>query len=131
MGDKEFTNHLARIAEIKRELAPLEAQLRPLNEELEYLKLLVQQHMVQTRSKRTEAVNGFYAVRTERKSYNIEDQMAVSDYLEKHDFDLAEYYTLDAARVKAVAESTIKETGEIIPGVHVGTTEYVSIKEAK
>jgi hypothetical protein len=34
---------------------------------------------------------------------------------------------LDTARVKAAAESALKETGEVVPGIEVTMTEYVSI----
>jgi hypothetical protein len=36
---------------------------------------------------------------------------------------------LDTARVKAAAESALKETGEVVPGIEVTMTEYVSITQ--
>jgi hypothetical protein len=66
-----------------------------------------------------------------RKSIMISDELAVQQWLTDNDFDLAEYYKLDNTRVKAAAESALKETGELVPGIEVTTNEYLTIKEAK
>lgn len=131
MTDKDFEGSIARIAEIKRELAPLEAQMKPLLDELEAVKFAIMAHMQATRSKRTEAVNGFYVVRAERKNVNIADEELVTSWLLDQGFDLSEYTKLDTTRVKSAAESAMKENGEIVPGVEVSSTEYLTIKEAK
>lgn len=128
MEDK-ITPLITRIAEIKQTLAPLEAQVKPLLDELDEAKFELMSVMLQSKSKRTEAVNGYYVVRAERKTYTVEDKEAVSGWLVANGFDLDEYTKLDATRIKAVAESAVKETGELIPGVHVDAIEYLSVKE--
>ncbi|BCW78303.1 hypothetical protein [Arthrobacter sp. NicSoilC5] len=105
-----ITPLVSKVAELKAQLAPLEAQMKPLVEELEITKIALMQAMQQSKSKRTEAVDGYYVVRAERKSFNITDPSAVDEWLGDNGFDLGEYYKLDSARVKAAAESASKTT---------------------
>ncbi|MDQ0672967.1 phage host-nuclease inhibitor protein Gam [Pseudarthrobacter siccitolerans] len=125
-----ITPLVGRIAELKAQLAPLEIQMKPLVEELEITKLALMQAMQQSKSKRTEAVDGYYVIRAERRTVSIADEPAVTEWLQENEFDLSEYFKLDSARVKAAAESALKETGELIPGVAVSSTEYLTIKAA-
>lgn len=125
-----ITPLVSKIAELKSQLAPLEAQMKPLIEELEITKIALIQTMQQSKSKRTEAVDGYYVVRAERKTLNITDDSAVTEWLQDNGFDLGEYFKLDSARVKAAAESAMKENGEIIPGIEVNSTEYLTVKAA-
>lgn len=125
-----ITPLVSKIAELKTQLAPLEAQVKPLVEELEIAKLALIQVMQQSKSKRTEAVDGYYVVRSERKTVSIADEPAVTEWLEQNNFDLSEYFKLDTVRVKAAAESALKETGELVPGVEVSSIEYLTIKAA-
>jgi hypothetical protein len=126
-----ITPLVTRIAELKSQLGPLQAQMKPLVTELEQTKLELIEAMREGRSKRTESINGYYAIRAERKNINITDESAVSDWLAENDFDLSEYYKLDTVRVKSAAESALKETGELVPGIEVSSTEYLTIKETK
>lgn len=125
-----ITPLVSKIAELKTQLAPLEAQMKPLIEELEVTKIALIQAMQQSKSKRTEAVDGYYVVRAERKTVNITDEPAVTEWLQENEFDLSEYFKMDTVRVKAAAESALKETGELIPGVEVSSTEYLTVKAA-
>ncbi len=121
---------LSRMAAIRQTLAPLEAQIKPLTDELDTLKSQLMLAMQSAKSKRTEAVHGLYAVRSERKTMTIIDPAAVDDWLTAQDFDLGEYYKLDDKRVKAAAESAMKENGEIVPGIQVTSNEYLMLKES-
>lgn len=121
---------VSKIAALKAQLAPLEAQVKPLAEELEQTKFELMQAMQQSKSKRTEAVDGYYVIRAERKTVTIADEPAVTEWLEQNNFDLSEYFKLDSVRVKAAAESAFKETGELVPGIQVNRTEYLTIKAA-
>lgn len=123
-----ITPLVTRISELKSQIAPLEAQMKPLAEELEQTKFELMTAMQQVRSKRTETVNGYYVIRAERKIVNIADQAAVEDWLTGNGFDINDYKKLDTTRVKAAAESAMKENGEIVPGIDVISTEYLTIK---
>lgn len=125
-----ITPLVSKIAELKTQLAPLEAQMKPLIDELEVTKIALIQAMQQSKSKRTEAVDGYYVVRAERKSLSITDDSAVTEWLQDNGFELGEYFKLDTTRVKAAAESALKETGELVPGIEVNSTEYLTVKAA-
>ncbi len=123
-----ITPLVSRIADLKAKLAPLEAEMKPLNDEMEITKIALIQAMQQSKSKRTEAVDGYYVIRAERKTLTIADESSVTEWLEDNQFELSEYYKLDTTRVKAAAESAMKENGEIIPGIEVSITEYLTVK---
>lgn len=125
-----ITPLVTRIAEIKAKLAPMEAEMKPLATELEQAKLDLMTAMQQGKSKRTETVNGYYVIRAERKTVAIADQGAVEGWLVDNGHDLDQYKKLDTTRVKAAAESAMKENGEIVPGIEVNSTEYLTIKAA-
>lgn len=124
----DLMTNVIRIAAIKKELAPMEAKMKPLVDELEGLKLAVMSQMQAQRSKRTESMGGYYVVRAERKGVQITDEGEVMKWLVENGLALDDYLKLDPTRVKGAVESAMKETGEIVPGVEVTTTEYVSIK---
>ena len=130
MQDK-ITPLVGRIAELKRQLSPLEAQMKPILDELEQSKFQLMTAMQEGRSRRTDAVGGYFVIRAERKSLNVTDELEVRNWLGDNGFDINEFYKLDTARVKATAESALKETGELVPGTEVTSTEYLTIKEAK
>jgi hypothetical protein len=125
-----ITPLVTRIAELKTQLSPLEAQMKPLITELEQTKLELIEAMREGRSKRTESIGGYYAIRAERKNINITDELVVRNWLGDNGFNINDYYKLDTARVKSTAESALKENGEIVPGIEVSSTEYLTIKEA-
>jgi len=120
---------LERLAEIRSELALLD----PLKAELDELKYEIMIDMQANQSKRTEPVAGIFAVRATRTSVRIDDVEMVSDWLEANLFDVSEYYKLDEARVKALAEERLKPEngGEIVPGLTAVESEYLTIKESK
>ena len=130
MTDKQFATALEHIGQIKGHLDGYKAITKPLEDELEMLKLQVMEHMHETRSKRTEAANGYYVVRAERQSLTVTDPAAVEGWLTENGFDLEEYKKLDAARVTATAKSALEQNGELVPGIGASSTEYLTIKAA-
>lgn len=128
----ELDKLIDKVAYYRSQLDAIDRQANPLKERLEQAKLDLIKHMQATGSKRTEAYKGYFAVRAERTTTSITDAQSLLDYIEEQGFDTSEYLKIDDARAKALAESTLKETGEIVPGVVFDSTEYLSIKkEAK
>lgn len=121
-------DNLTKLSELKAQYDDLAEQLRPIEAEINGLKLVILAQMHDQKSKRTEAINGVYAIRAERKNVVITDEKAVTQFLTDNGFALDEYLRLDAARIKALADSTLKETGELVPGLQTSTTEYLTIK---
>jgi hypothetical protein len=80
-------------------------------------------------SKRTEAHSGYYAIRAIRANVSVTDPNTVAKWLLDNDFPLDEYQKLDETRVKALADSKLKEDGEIIPGLETTETEYITLKK--
>lgn len=127
----KITKLVTEIATIKRQMAPLEAKLAPLKESLDEAKFELMLVMQETKSKRTESVNGYFAVRAERSTFRIEDEQAVKEWLLNNRFDMEDYMAIDKKRVEATAEATRKETGEIVPGVGMEVNEYITLKKDK
>jgi hypothetical protein len=127
--NKDLQKNLEAIAAIKDRLLVLETEAKPLEAHLNELKFNTMVLMQKTHSKRSEAIGGWYVIRSERKSIVIADQEAIMDYIEKNDFAIDEYLTLDKDRVKAMADSALKETGELVPGVEVVVNEYLTLKK--
>jgi hypothetical protein len=65
-----ITPLVVRIAELKAQLVPLEAQMKPLADELEQTKFQLMTAMQQTRSKRTEAIDGYFVVRAAQEHHD-------------------------------------------------------------
>lgn len=127
MSQTTLSAKLARIAELRAEIAKVD----PLKQELDELKFELQLEMQQSQSKRTEAYGGVYAVRAVRTNIRVADELALTAWLEDTMFDTTAYYKLDEPKIKALAEAKLKEDGEIVPGLEAVETEYVSIKEVK
>ena len=129
--DKEFATVLKQMGEIKAHIAGYEKLLKPLEKELEALKSETMAYMQSTKSKRSEAVNGYCAIRTVRKDFEVKDEPAVIKWLRKNKFVVSSYIHLDKAMVKATQKGVLEMNGEIIPGVEATEKEYITIKEVK
>ena len=70
--------------------------------------------------------------RTVKKDIRVSDEKAVMDYLEGTDnYDLFVQPKLDTAKFKSFAKSTLKGTGEVVPGIEPTESEYMSITSVK
>lgn len=124
-----LTESLKQIAWLKAKLAPLEEELAPLKEELDEERFHLLTLMKEAKSKRTEAVDGYYAVRTERKSYVVNDASAIQQWLSDQGLLPDEYLKLDMDLVKTAAKEAMKENGELIKGLDLLITESITVKE--
>lgn len=122
---------LELIANLKAEQTKLEGLLKPVKAALDVAKAELMDYMVSTGSERTKAVHGFFAVRAERITQKVVDPKAVEAWLESEGFDMEEYMRLDETRVKAIAESALKNDGLYIPGFATESTEYLTIRGEK
>lgn len=120
---------LGRIAELKVE----EAKLKPIRNEIDELRYHIQLAMQATKTKSTEAVNGYMAVRKITKSLQINDEIALGEYLENDPdiFDAMAYYKIDPAGIKKLAEDRLRDFGELLPGTEMVETETVAITPSK
>jgi hypothetical protein len=128
----EFEFTLGEIAMLKRQLAPLESDVKTLTDQIEMLKVEAMAYMQSTRSKRTEPVNGFYLTRVAgRTTKRVTDEDAALDWLSlQEDEDITEYMKLDQKAVIHTAEEHLKATGEILPFIEVVQgQEYLTVKE--
>ena len=117
-------------AEADAIMAPHREKLTNLNAVMAGAKEALLAAMAERRSKRTETVDGIYVTRSERKSVAVVDEAAVLDYIKASGLNPDEYQTLNTRRVTAMAESALKENGEIVPGTETRVAEYISVKEA-
>lgn len=132
MTQTEFDSTMKRIADLKKTSATLEAQLKPITDELEILKLEAIGYMQQTNSKRTGAVNGYYLTRVAGRSKKyVTDEDAAMEWLGSiEDGDVTAYLKLDEPAVVARAEKYLKETGEIVEFIDIiQGPEYITIKK--
>ena len=127
---QDITPLVTKIAESKAKLDPLEGAIKPLKDELDQVKFELMLAMQHSKSKRTEAIDGYYVVRAERKTVTIVDESSVTNWLQENNFDLADYLELNTTRVKATATSAMKENGEVIPVIEFNSTEYLTVREA-
>lgn len=118
---------LGRIAELKVE----EAKLKPIKAEIDELRYSIQLAMRATKTKSTEAVNGFMAVRKITRSLQIDNEGALAEWLEENTMDSQAYYKIDVAGIKTLAEERLRDFGELLPGVSQVETETVAITPVK
>lgn len=128
MSVKQLDTLLADLAESKKEITGLEALLKPARERQEASKLKLMTLMQKQQMARTAPLNGVYAIRAKRDVPVITDDNAVKNFIQEHGFDLEEYLELIPARVKAMAEGVLHETGEIPDGFEMQTTEFLQIR---
>lgn len=117
---------LARLAELRQAMS----ELGSLKLEFDALKADVLGEMAALKSRRTESVNGIYAVRAERTDVRVVEPAKVESWLGDNNFELSEYKRLDLTRVTPLVKAALKETGEVVPGTEVTTNEYLTIKES-
>ncbi len=129
--DSKLQLLLETVSTLKADQASLEASLKPVQAALDVAKTELMDYMVSTGSKRTEAVNGIFVVRAERITQKVADPKTVEAWLESEGFDMEEYMKLDETRVKAIAESALKNEGVYIPGFVTESNEYLTIRSAK
>lgn len=122
---------LQQLAQATKEYAPIEARQKQMKALIDELRFEALGLMTEAKSRRTDALDGYYLVRTDRVTPVIEDEGRVIQWLVDNHFDPGEYRQLNAVRVKALAEAQLKETGEILPGVGSQLTSFVSVKEVK
>jgi hypothetical protein len=118
---------LLKLSFLKEEINALSEKKK----EFDDLKSEIMFDMAASKSKRTESVNGIYAVRAERTDIKVIDQEQVKQWLTDNEFVIDEYVRLDLTRVSPLVKSALKETGELVPGTEVQTNEYISVKEDK
>lgn len=119
MTPEEFTAKLTMVSHLKRRLEPLEAQIKPLKDELEQLKLEVYAHMTQTKSKRTEPVDGYFIVRKVGRAKVEVDTEAAENWLTANlpTVDHYELYlepALDPAKLVKLRDQHLLATGEVL-----------------
>ena len=118
---------LLKLSFLKEEINALSEKKK----EFDDIKSEIMFDMAASKSKRSESVNGIYAVRAERTDIKVIDQEQVKQWLTDNEFAIDEYVRLDLTRVSPLVKSALKETGELVPGTEVQTNEYVSVKEDK
>jgi phage host-nuclease inhibitor protein Gam len=116
---------IARLGQLKREID----RLSGLRKEYDELRQDVLFQMMSLKSLKSEPVNGYQALRIQRKSVSVSDPSLVEDWLTVNGYDLDEYRRLDLDRVKALSEQVEKQYKTPIQGVTTNVVEYVQIKE--
>lgn len=118
---------MIRLAELKGQMAVFDS----IKAEYDEVRQAVLEGMQAQRSKRTETINGYFAVRQERANIRITDDSKVREWMVANDFPLDEYLRIDARRLDVVAKARLKEDGEIIDGCELDITESVTIRQEK
>lgn len=122
---------VGELASIRAKQAPLNEALKPLKEFETEVKHDLMVAMQDASNRRTDPVNGYYALRKVTTKYQVVDAPALVRWLEANGEDVESYYTLDTKKVEAKCEAIIQETGEIIPGTLAVNSEHVSLQEDK
>lgn len=109
----------------------------------ELSKKKIEEHIADTRNAIIDAMHkdGLKQIKTDdetvsiatRVSYDVNEPRWRVWAAEQPDLELDMFYvtTLDKKRVTSHAEQTLKETGEIIPGIEARETEYLSLRSNK
>ena len=126
-AQETLATKLERVAKLKAKLD----KLAPLKAELDELKTEILADMQSVGSKRTESFSGYFAVRAIRQTVSVVDSQAVKVWLEMNEFYVDDYMKLDETRVKALADEKLHATGEIVPGIAVDETEYITLRSEK
>ena len=122
---------IEKLADLKAEKAEAQARLDDVEASETFFKQLLQDSMIESGSRRTEAYSGYYATRVQshRKYVNVAD---AKEWLEANpDVPTDSLYKFNDAAYKTLAEKHLKTTGERLPGIQVQDYEYVTIKEEK
>ena len=73
----------------------------------------------------------FTATRAKRQLRYVDQQTAI-DYIEaQDDLDIDRFMALNDKKYLNLAETAFKEAGELLPGITVDETEYLTVRENK
>jgi hypothetical protein len=122
---------LEQISVLQKQLEPIESQAKPLKEKIDKLKFELLQEMQLVKSKRTEDVNGYYAIRAERKTFKIIDKSELALWMLENDINPSDYSDFDSKLVSGLAKGHLELSGEILPGTGETATEYLTLKQKK
>lgn len=137
MQPTEFSKTLEQIALLKSEemklsqlIEPYAAQRLLLKGRLTALKEQALSQMTTLKTKRTEAVDGFYLVKVATPGYEVSDRKALLTWLTTNGIDLDSIMIFDLKALKALADTSLEAEGEVVPGITPVVTETVQVRTA-
>jgi hypothetical protein len=87
--------------------------------------------MIEGGSRRTDTISGHYAIRVASSTKQVDAREAEAYVRANDDLPQESFYTFSTTAYKKYADQTLKENGEIVPGITPVSSEYLSIREAK
>lgn len=131
MTTKDFEAKIAELGKLRDSLDTYKAITDPLTEQIEQIKFDIIRHMQETKSKRTEPVNGWTVTRVAgRVTRHLRDPQAAAAWLEENDQDLDDFMTIDEKKVIALVLEETRETGELVDFIEATAgQEYLTIKK--
>lgn len=87
--------------------------------------------MIEGGSRRTDSISGHYAIRVSSNTKQVDAREAEAYVKANDDLPQQSFYTFSTTAYKKYAEQTLKENGEIVPGITPVSSEYISIREEK
>lgn len=124
-------SNIEAAARVQKLIKGLEKSMGELKQELEGYKTAILSEMQRTNSKRTDTFDGYYVTRSIRSTPMVTDSSQLEDWMVSNDLNPEEYKKFDSSRVILMANSLLKETGELIPGIETNSTEYLSFRSDK
>lgn len=122
---------IERLGDLKAEVAEAKETLDVLKSEETALKQAVLDEMRSQKSKRSEAVSGFYAVRVKSDKKEVDPRLAADYVRANDDLDPNAFFSLNKPAYLRYAANTLQVNGEVVPGITVTEDEYLTIKEER
>lgn len=126
-----FEEMIERLGDLKAEVAEAKETLDVLKSEETALKQSVLDEMRARRSKRSEAVSGFYALRVKSDKTEVDVYQAAGYVRANPDLPQDSFFSLNKPNYLRWAKETFEKNGEVVPGIAIVEDEYLTIKEEK
>lgn len=112
--------------------AQVRSQKRKLEDELSIISQQIQAELIRDGLKSIATADGKYVATRAKRQLKYVDQTTALDYLwHREDLDPESFMQLNDKKFINFAETELKQTGELIPGISVDETEYVVVRENK
>lgn len=116
---------LTKYAQIRDKKQTLENELKDLSQQ-------IQAELIKDKLKSISTADGkFVATRAQRNTRYIEQATAIEYLYKREDLDVDYFMALNEKKYLNLAETELKMTGEMLPGITTDTTEYLVVRESK
>ncbi len=130
MPNRKLKEIMADLAQARAAYRDAQEYVRSLYKDVgtyrEELEITLREIGLKTASSEDGSFTAFFSKRT---NANVFDPNATREWLEQNGHMVNDYFRPDTMRIGMIAKGALKETGEIVPGVELITTESLSLRD--